>query len=134
MADGVRAFRRDELAPGQARRVDVAGRSVAVVRIGDDFYAVGDTCSHEDYSLSEGEVWPEECEIECPKHGSTFDLRTGEPQSLPATAPVPVLQVTVDGDDVVVAVPAAWASDGHGAGAGAARGAGDGDGAGAGRG
>lgn len=114
MAERVRVCGRDDLAPGQARRFDVAGRAVAVVRIGDDFYALGDTCSHEDYSLSEGEVWAEECEIECPKHGSTFDLRTGEPQTLPATAPVPVLEVSVDGDDVVVAVPAAWvpAADG----------------------
>lgn len=108
MADRVRVCARGDLAPGEVRRFGVAGRAVAVVRIDDDFYALGDTCSHEDYSLSEGEVWPEECELECPKHGSTFDLRTGEPQTLPATAPVPVLTVSVDGDDVVVEVPADW--------------------------
>ena len=51
------------------------------------FHAVDDECSHEDYSLSEGEVWVDECEIECPRHGSTFDLLTGEPCSLPATQP-----------------------------------------------
>jgi 3-phenylpropionate/trans-cinnamate dioxygenase ferredoxin subunit len=50
-------------------------------------------------------VWAEECEIECAKHGSTFDLRTGQPCSLPATRPVPVYQVVVDGDDVLVVVP-----------------------------
>lgn len=110
MAERVRLCDRHDLAPGTARCFDVCGRPVALVRVGDEFHAVGDTCSHEDYSLSEGEVWPEECEIECPKHGSTFDLRTGEPLSLPATAPVPVLAVTVDGDDVVVEVPADWAA------------------------
>ena len=68
---------RSDLAPGEARRFDVAGLRVALVRIGDDFHAVGDRCSHEDFSLAEGEVWPDECEIECAKHGSTFDLRTG---------------------------------------------------------
>ena len=78
---------------------------IALVRIEDDFYAIGDTCSHEDYSLSEGEVLAEECEIECWKHGSTFDLRTGEPQTLPATKPVPVYAVRVDGDDVMVELP-----------------------------
>jgi len=54
----------------------------------DDFYALGDRCSHEDYSLSEGEVWEDTVEIECPRHGSTFDLRDGTPCSLPATKPV----------------------------------------------
>jgi 3-phenylpropionate/trans-cinnamate dioxygenase ferredoxin subunit len=96
---------RRDLAPGQARRFDVAGLRVALVRIGDDFLAVGDRCSHEDYSLAEGEVLPDECEIECAKHGSTFDLRTGEPCSLPATRPVPVFDVVVEGDDVSVVVP-----------------------------
>jgi 3-phenylpropionate/trans-cinnamate dioxygenase ferredoxin subunit len=96
---------RGDLEPAQARRFDVAGLRVALVRIGDDFLAVGDRCSHEDYSLAEGEVLPDECEIECAKHGSTFDLRTGAPCSLPATRPVPVYDVVIDGDDVSVVVP-----------------------------
>ena len=96
---------RDDLAPGSARCFDVAGHRVAVVRIGDDFYAIGDTCSHADYSLSEGDVWEDELEIECPKHGSTFSLLTGEPQTLPATRPVPVFEIVVEGDDVKVIAP-----------------------------
>ena len=96
---------RDDVAPGTAKRFDVDGHRIALVRIGDDFYALGDRCSHADYSLSEGDVWDDECEIECPKHGSTFDLRTGEPQTLPATQPVPVYDVQVDGDDVKVVLP-----------------------------
>ena len=79
-----------DLAPNSAARFDVDGRPVAVVRIGDDVYAIGDTCSHADFSLSEGEVWCETKEIECWKHGSTFSLVTGEPTTLPATMPVPV--------------------------------------------
>jgi 3-phenylpropionate/trans-cinnamate dioxygenase ferredoxin subunit len=94
--------KRDEIAPGSARRFDVDGHRIALVRIGDDFYTIGDTCSHADYSLSEGDVWEDEREIECPKHGSTFSLLTGEPQTLPATQPVPVYAVQVDGDDVKV--------------------------------
>jgi 3-phenylpropionate/trans-cinnamate dioxygenase ferredoxin subunit len=97
--------RRDELESGQARRFDVGGVRVALVRIGDEFYAIGDRCSHEDYSLAEGEVWAQECEIECPRHGSTFDLRTGEPCSLPATTPVPVFVTEVVGEDVTVELP-----------------------------
>ena len=90
---------------GSARRFDVDGFRLAVVHVGDRFYVLNDECSHEDYSLSEGDVWPDECEIECPKHGSTFSLTTGEPQTLPATQPVPVYDVKVEGDDVVVELP-----------------------------
>lgn len=97
--------RRDDLAPGEARRYDVASARIALVRIGDQFFAVGDECSHEDYSLAEGEVWEDECELECPQHGSTFDLRTGAACTLPATKPVPVYEVVLDGDDVTVVLP-----------------------------
>ncbi len=105
MGERVVLLRRDELASGQARRFDVGDHCIAVVRVEDDFYAIGDRCSHEDYSLSEGEVWTDEREIECPKHGSTFDLSTGEACSLPATKPVPIYRVEVDGDDVAVVLP-----------------------------
>jgi 3-phenylpropionate/trans-cinnamate dioxygenase ferredoxin subunit len=84
-----------DLAPGSATRFEVGGRSVAVVRIGDDVYAIGDTCSHAEVSLSEGEVWCDEKELECWKHGSTFSLVTGRPSTLPATQPVPVYVATV---------------------------------------
>ena len=94
----------DDLAPGTARRFDIGKHRICLVRIEDDFYAIGDRCSHADFSLSEGEVWSDEKEIECWKHGSTFSLLTGEPQSLPATMPVPVSMVRVEGDDVFVDV------------------------------
>jgi 3-phenylpropionate/trans-cinnamate dioxygenase ferredoxin subunit len=104
-----RLCRVDDVKPGTAKRFDISGRHgefrLALVRIGDDFYALGDRCSHADYSLSEGEVWEDEKEIECPKHGSTFSLETGKPQTLPATRPVPVYKVVVDGDDVSVELP-----------------------------
>ena len=54
-----------ELTSGTATRFDIDGQPVAVVRIGDDVYAIGDTCTHADVSLSEGEVWSDECELEC---------------------------------------------------------------------
>ena len=91
-----------EFADGSARRVDLEGTPVCVVRVGDEFFAIGDTCSHAEFSLSEGDVWQDECEIECPKHGALFSLRTGEPQTLPATQPVPVFDVVVDGGEVTV--------------------------------
>jgi len=100
----IRLCSRDEIESGSARRFDVDGVRVALVRINDDFYAIGDRCSHADYSLAEGEVYPELCEIECWKHGSTFSLKTGEPQMLPATQPVPVYRVEVQGDDVMLTI------------------------------
>jgi 3-phenylpropionate/trans-cinnamate dioxygenase ferredoxin component len=92
----------DDLASGEARRFDVSGHRIALVRIDDAFFAVDDECSHEDYSLSEGEVWAAECEIECPRHGSMFDLRTGKPCSLPATQPVAIYEVKVEDGTVAV--------------------------------
>ena len=94
----------DEIEPGAARSFDVGRTRVCVVRIGDDVYAIGDRCSHQDYSLAEGEVDPDDKTLECWKHDSTFDLRTGEPTTLPATQPVPVYQVHVVGDQVVLAL------------------------------
>ena len=78
---------------------------VAVARDSDgELHAVSDICSHQDVSLSEGEV--DDCSIECWLHGSRFDLRTGTPSALPATRPIPVYRLTVDGDDVLVDVTA----------------------------
>ncbi len=94
-----------EFSPSTAKKVDVNGHVIAVVRIEDDFYAIGDVCSHADFSLSEGTVWTDECELECWKHGATFSLRTGEPLSLPATVPVPVYAIRRNGDDIIVSVP-----------------------------
>jgi 3-phenylpropionate/trans-cinnamate dioxygenase ferredoxin subunit len=98
----VRVCAVEDVKSGTAARFDVDGHRLCVVNIEGEFYVIGDECSHADYSLSEGDVWEEEREIECPAHGSTFSLVTGEPQSLPATRPVPVFAVRVEGDDVIV--------------------------------
>ena len=79
-----------ELEHGKARRFDVNGRAVAIVRIDDSVYAISDRCSHADVPLSDGEVYCDTKEIECVRHGSAFSLETGIPQTLPATQPVPV--------------------------------------------
>ena len=93
-----------DVEPGSSIRVDRDGHRLAVVRIGDDWYVLDDRCTHAEASLAEGEVWADECEIECPKHGSAFSLETGEPLTLPATQPVATYPVRVDGDDVLVRV------------------------------
>jgi 3-phenylpropionate/trans-cinnamate dioxygenase ferredoxin subunit len=98
----VRVCSTGDVAPGAAARFDVDDHRLCVVNIEGAFYVIGDECSHEDYSLAEGDVWDDECEIECPRHGSTFSLVDGTPQSLPATKPVPVYDVHIDGTDVIV--------------------------------
>lgn len=84
----------EELPRERGVRVKVGDHRIALFRIEDDVYAIGDRCSHAEASLAEGEVWG--TAVECPRHGSEFDLETGEPSSLPATAPVPIYQVSVE--------------------------------------
>jgi len=97
--------RLDELEDGQARRFDLPGARLAVVRIGDEVFAIADRCSHEDFSLSEGEVLSEEREIECARHGATFELASGAPCSLPATKAVATYDAVVRDGVVEVELP-----------------------------
>ena len=98
----VRLAALDELASGEARRFDVNGRRLAVVRIDDAVYVIGDRCSHAEASLSEGDVDVDATTIECPKHGALFSLATGAPETLPATKPVPSYAVRIADGDVYV--------------------------------
>jgi 3-phenylpropionate/trans-cinnamate dioxygenase ferredoxin component len=96
----------DELDDGAVRGVDIDGVAVAVVRIGDDVYALDDTCSHANVLLSGGDVWCDELEIECPKHGSMFSLVTGAAVTLPATQPIAVHHASVVDGAIVVTLNA----------------------------
>ena len=91
-----------DVTPGAPLAVTVDGVEIALVRCDDEIHAIRDECSHAAIALSEGEVTG--CEIECWLHGSTFDLRTGRPTTLPAFEPVPIYSVRVEGDDVLVDV------------------------------
>ncbi|MDA2993641.1 MAG: non-heme iron oxygenase ferredoxin subunit [Actinomycetota bacterium] len=88
------------LSEGQPVKVEKNGRTICVTRIGNEVFAVDDTCSHSDASLSEGEVL--DFKIECWLHGAEFDLRTGEAVTPPAVAPIKVYPVNVDGDSVTI--------------------------------
>lgn len=85
---------------GGVLAVEVDGVGVALVRVGEEVYAVRDECSHAAIPLSEGEV--EGCEIECWLHGSRFDVRSGKALNLPATEPIATFQTTIEGDTVMV--------------------------------
>jgi 3-phenylpropionate/trans-cinnamate dioxygenase ferredoxin component len=102
MGDYVKATTVDAVADGTAIRVMIGDVPVAIVRSEGEIYAIHDVCSHANVPLSEGEI--EDQTIECWLHGSRFDLVTGRPTGLPATQPVPVYPVKLDGDDVLVSV------------------------------
>lgn len=88
------------LLPGKPVRIEKDGESICVARIGDEVFAIGDTCSHSDASLAEGDIT--DFKIECWLHGAEFDLRTGEALTPPAVAPVKSYSVSVDGDSVTI--------------------------------
>ena len=110
-----RVCARSEVPEDGTLRVELPDVDVAIVDFDGQLYAIEDVCSHAEVPLSEGEV--EEFEgaptIECALHGSCFDLRTGAPTNLPATEPVPVYPVRVEGDDVFVDVDAPLAAASH---------------------
>jgi 3-phenylpropionate/trans-cinnamate dioxygenase ferredoxin subunit len=90
---------------GDVRRFEVDHRPIAVVNLGDEgFRAIDAICSHAHYFLDEGEVDVDLETIECPKHGSTFDLATGKPRTLPATLSVQVFPVKIENDDILIEV------------------------------
>jgi 3-phenylpropionate/trans-cinnamate dioxygenase ferredoxin subunit len=91
-----------ELQQGKPVKVEKNGKTICVARVGDEVFAVDDTCSHSDASLSEGDVT--DFKIECWMHGAEFDLRTGEALTPPAVAPLHTYGVHVDGDSVTVKI------------------------------
>jgi 3-phenylpropionate/trans-cinnamate dioxygenase ferredoxin subunit len=99
-----RACALSELPETGAVGVEIDGLPIAVVRTDGEVFALHDVCSHEEVPLSEGEVYDHT--VECWLHGSCFDLRTGKPTGPPATKPVAVYPVMIDGDDVLVELPA----------------------------
>ena len=101
----VRVCTAGELPAGTARRFDIEGHRLAVVRLGDDVYVIGDRCSHANYSLAEGELDESELTLECWKHGSTFSVETGEPTCLPAIKPVPTYEAELVDGEIQVVLP-----------------------------
>ena len=91
----------EELPEGEMRLVeDEAGRKIGVFKCAGELFAIEDRCSHDDGPLAEGEFDVASCTVECPRHGSLFDLRTGKPKSLPAYVPVDTFEVSVQDGEV----------------------------------
>ncbi len=91
-----------EVAPGEKKLVDVAGRAIALFNVEGTFYAIDDVCTHDGGPLAEGDL--SGSAIECPRHGARFDVRTGKPLCMPAIEPVATHQVVVQGDEVFLLI------------------------------
>ncbi|MDR3618517.1 MAG: non-heme iron oxygenase ferredoxin subunit [Paludisphaera borealis] len=103
MPEPVKAASRSELAPGGKKLLDVDGRAIALFRVNDDtYYAIDDVCTHDGGPLAEGDL--EGVEIECPRHGARFDVRTGKVLRFPAIEPVAVHEVELRGDDIYIRI------------------------------
>lgn len=105
MTTWINVARLDEIEEGEPFFYDFEYETIALIRIGDALFAIEDRCTHDDGPLADGPVNAEACEIECPRHGARFDLRTGAALSMPASQPVPTYAVKVEGGDVFVREP-----------------------------
>lgn len=102
MAEFVTVATTDEIQPGENIVVEIGRQWIAVFNIDGEYYAIRDVCTHDDGPLAEGTLYG--CEIECPRHGARFDVRTGEVKAPPALVPVPTYAVRVVGTDIQVEV------------------------------
>ena len=84
---------------------DITGQPVLVANVNGKFYAISDICSHAMAYLSEGELIPEDCQVQCPDHGAVFNLKTGDAVALPAVSPVSAYPITIEEDHLVIEMP-----------------------------
>lgn len=98
----VRAAAVSEIPPGRVKTVEVGDEDIALCNVGGQIYAIADVCTHDDGPLGEGYLLGEE--IECPRHGARFNVKTGEVKTLPAIIPIPTFEVKIEGNDVLVDV------------------------------
>jgi 3-phenylpropionate/trans-cinnamate dioxygenase ferredoxin subunit len=94
--------RAGDVLPGQMVFLDVEDEEIVLCNVNGQIWAVANVCSHDGGTLSEG--WLLGDQIECPRHGARFDVRTGEVKALPAVAPIPTYSVMVEGEDIYVDV------------------------------
>ena len=94
----------EELPAGETRLLEIDGRKIGVFNCGGELLAIEDRCSHDDGPLAEGTFDVDACTVECPRHGSLFDLRSGKPKTLPAYAPVETFDVRLEDGNVKLEV------------------------------
>lgn len=104
MTEWITLARTDDILPGQVARAEINETAVAIFNCAGQFFVIDDTCSHAQAALSDGDLDIDRCAIECPLHGSAFDLRTGDPLSLPAVEPVRTYPVDITDGEIRVEV------------------------------
>jgi 3-phenylpropionate/trans-cinnamate dioxygenase ferredoxin component len=102
MSEFVKVADRDEVPAGGKKLVEIDGRAIALFHVGAEYYAIDDVCTHDGGTLADGKL--EGCEIECPRHGARFDVKTGRALSMPAIEPVTVHAVQARSEGVYVAL------------------------------
>ncbi|HKZ84848.1 MAG TPA: non-heme iron oxygenase ferredoxin subunit [Anaerolineae bacterium] len=100
MSEFVTVAKVGEIAPGMVKVVRVDGVPIGVAHVDGEFYAFADVCTHDDGPVAEGEL--DGYQIECPRHGARFDIRTGAVRLLPAVVPIPVYPLRIEGDEIQV--------------------------------
>jgi 3-phenylpropionate/trans-cinnamate dioxygenase ferredoxin subunit len=100
MSEFQRVATLDEVLPGGRKSLVFDDRAVLLFRIGDQFYAVEDVCSHDGQPLTDGKLTG--TSIECPRHGARFDVRNGRPLCMPAVEPIATFEVRVQGNDILL--------------------------------
>ena len=98
----IHAAKLSDVPPGRTLVVEIEDEDVALCNVGGEIYAIANVCTHDDGPLAAGYLMGEE--IECPRHGARFNVRTGEVKTLPAIIPLPTFEVKVEGDDILVDV------------------------------
>ena len=103
MAEFVKIAHIADIPPGKRLWHDFEEETVIIFNVGGQIYCIADLCTHDDGPLEDGTLT--EYEIECPRHGARFDIRSGKATCLPATRPVPTFAVRVDGDSIYIENP-----------------------------
>lgn len=106
MTEFVKVASVTDLPPGQRLWFEFEEETVIVFNVDGNYYCIADLCTHDGGPLEDGELIG--CQIECPRHGATFDIRTGKATKLPAFEPVPTFEVKVEDGDIYVESPDAW--------------------------
>ena len=104
MTDAIKLCDVESLGSGDVAMIDLDGREIAYARVGDEWFAIDDTCSHAKVSLSGGIVEEDDCTIECPKHGALFSLRSGDALTFPAIKPVASHATEIRGTEVWITI------------------------------
>ncbi|MDP9381699.1 MAG: non-heme iron oxygenase ferredoxin subunit [Chloroflexota bacterium] len=91
-----------EIAPGEAKHVEIGDKEIGVYNLDGEYYAIGDVCTHAYAQLTDGDIYPEDGTVACPLHGAEFDIRTGKNLNFPAPTPVPTYVARVNGENIEV--------------------------------